>query len=349
MTTRLTRVDGPCPCWRRSSSPSARSTGTPRCCRRRGSWPTSWPSRSCCSASPSRWTASGASARTRRCPRCGRGAGSGAQPDRRRVRGQQHVPAWYRRARPYFEPVQFMAGFVFGVAALARLTVIFAAPFFLFVGPGGSFCQARRVGRARRRHPGAAAARLQPALERPHLQPGLRLPVPLREYLRLHAARTSADRTRSLGIEDIGHIPLNALIMFGWPPEIMPGPSCGLPAAQPRLPAHPARPDRHEHPADQPGVSARPFRCVIRHWRQRDRGRLGCWRSLAVAFVNLMHFSQGWVQFGYRFSNDFAPFALVLVTLGHRLARPTQRGRPRPSALVALSSASSTHGACTGE
>ena len=35
----------------------------------------------------------------------------------------------------------------------------------------------------------------------------------------------------------------------------------------------------------------------------------------AIAFVNLMHFSQGWVQFGYRFSNDFAPFALVLVTL----------------------------------
>ncbi len=28
-----------------------------------------------------------------------------------------------------------------------------------------------------------------------------------------------------------------------------------------------------------------------------------------------MHFSQGWVQFGYRFSNDFAPFALVLVAL----------------------------------
>jgi hypothetical protein len=37
---------------------------------------------------------------------------------------------------------------------------------------------------------------------------------------------------------------------------------------------------------------------------------------LAIAFVNLMHFSQGWVQFGYRFSNDAAPFALVLVALG---------------------------------
>ena len=29
-----------------------------------------------------------------------------------------------------------------------------------------------------------------------------------------------------------------------------------------------------------------------------------------------MHFSQGWVQFGYRFSNDYAPFALLLVALG---------------------------------
>src|SRR5439155_18484098 len=35
----------------------------------------------------------------------------------------------------------------------------------------------------------------------------------------------------------------------------------------------------------------------------------------AIALVDLMHFSQGWVQFGYRFSNDWAPFGLVLVTL----------------------------------
>ncbi len=37
---------------------------------------------------------------------------------------------------------------------------------------------------------------------------------------------------------------------------------------------------------------------------------------LVVAIGLLMHFSQGWVQFGYRFSNDFAPFATVLVALG---------------------------------
>ena len=51
---------------------------------------------------------------------------------------------------------------------------------------------------------------------------------------------------------------------------------------------------------------------------------------LVIAFVNLMHFSQGWVQFGYRFSNDFVPFALVLVALGHGAASGCGRGRRSP-------------------
>jgi hypothetical protein len=49
------------------------------------------------------------------------------------------------------------------------------------------------------------------------------------------------------------------------------------------------------------------------------RSRLVAGATLAVvsiAIVNLMHFSQGWVQFGYRFSNDFVVFALPLVALG---------------------------------
>jgi hypothetical protein len=37
---------------------------------------------------------------------------------------------------------------------------------------------------------------------------------------------------------------------------------------------------------------------------------------LLIAFVNLLHFSQGWVQFGYRFSNDFVVFAVLLVAIG---------------------------------
>ena len=53
---------------------------------------------------------------------------------------------------------------------------------------------------------------------------------------------------------------------------------------------------------------------VLRRWRE-PLVQGATLAVLAIAFVNLMHFSQGWVQFGYRFSNDFAPFALVLVTL----------------------------------
>ena len=34
---------------------------------------------------------------------------------------------------------------------------------------------------------------------------------------------------------------------------------------------------------------------------------------LVVALFNLAHFSQGWVQWGYRFSLDFIPFILPLV------------------------------------
>jgi hypothetical protein len=42
---------------------------------------------------------------------------------------------------------------------------------------------------------------------------------------------------------------------------------------------------------------------------------------LALATLALMHFSQGWVQFGYRFSLDFIPWALILVALGMERVR----------------------------
>ncbi|HLE82158.1 MAG TPA: hypothetical protein VJA25_12800, partial [Dehalococcoidia bacterium] len=40
---------------------------------------------------------------------------------------------------------------------------------------------------------------------------------------------------------------------------------------------------------------------------------------IAIAFVSLpllLHYSQGWVQFGYRFLLDFAPFLLILTAFG---------------------------------
>jgi hypothetical protein len=61
------------------------------------------------------------------------------------------------------------------------------------------------------------------------------------------------------------------------------------------------------------------FLLLIPAVRRYGRSRLVTGASLAVLLVvliDLMHFSQGWVQFGYRFSNDALPFALPLVAIG---------------------------------
>jgi hypothetical protein len=71
------------------------------------------------------------------------------------------------------------------------------------------------------------------------------------------------------------------------------------------------------------------------------RSRLVAGALIAVAAISLfdlMHFSQGWVQFGYRFSNDAAPFALVLVALGfERLADRRRYGMLLAMTLVVVS------------
>ena len=54
---------------------------------------------------------------------------------------------------------------------------------------------------------------------------------------------------------------------------------------------------------------------------------------LVIVLFNLAHFSQGWVQWGYRFSLDFIPFLLPLVALG---AARAGDGRPRATAIVLL-------------
>jgi hypothetical protein len=86
--------------------------------------------------------------------------------------------------------------------------------------------------------------------------------------------------------------------------------------------------------------------------RAYGRVRLVTGAALAVILVavfNLMHFSQGWVQFGYRFSNDFAPFALVLVALGFgRLARRHRWGMALGLGLVAVSIAVNLWGVAWG-
>jgi uncharacterized membrane protein (UPF0136 family) len=72
--------------------------------------------------------------------------------------------------------------------------------------------------------------------------------------------------------------------------------------------------------------------------------------ALLVAVANLMHFSQGWVQFGYRFSNDAVPFALVLVAIGaDRLVDAHRRwAMPLISILVIASIAVNAWGVAWG-
>jgi hypothetical protein len=229
--------------------------------------------------------------------------------------------AWYRRGREIVDPVQFMAGFLLGLGALARLPVIFGAPFFLFVGGGGTY-----VRRAVSAGIGAAIPLallliynvvatghvFNPAYEHLYQTEYLGY-LPPRHCLFPADFCAGLRIDRSLGIEDIGHVPLNTLIMLAWPPEFFTkGTECGLGLLNRDCPiVVPSQIGMSLLLTSPALLLALPM--AVAGWR--DRIVAGCVLAIAaIAFLNLMHFSQGWVQFGYRFSNDFAPFALVLVT-----------------------------------
>jgi len=78
------------------------------------------------------------------------------------------------------------------------------------------------------------------------------------------------------------------------------------------------------------------FLLLIPALRRYGRSRLisgAAVAVLAVVLMNLMHFSQGWVQFGYRFSNDAVPFALPLVAVGFQRLRDGGRRWAMPLAM----------------
>jgi hypothetical protein len=202
---------------------------------------------------------------------------------------------------------QFAAGLLLGLGALARLPVIFAAPFLLFVGGGGSFFR-------RALFAGAGAAIPVALLLAYNLATTGHLIHPAYEYLYQVEYTPRPDLiNRDWMIQDPRYLPQNAVIMLAWPPEIRP--ECGVESL-----LDPACPLISPDPLGMSLLLASPaylliVPVLIRAWRRRlVQG--AALASLSVAVFNLMHFSQGWVQFGYRFSNDFAPFALVLVTLG---------------------------------
>lgn len=202
------------------------------------------------------------------------------------------------------------AGFLLGLAATSRLTVAFGLPFLFLVGGGGW----------RRRTVSATIGMAIPllALLAYNLAATGSLFSPVYEELYRYEVVAYPDLGyhASWSLQDFRYIPQNLGVMLFGLPTLMP-------------------------PCD-PGVARLPWSAAGCSWlvpeqrgmsfmlaspafllalpalaRLRDRRVVGALvATAAIAAVNLMHFSQGWVQFGYRFSLDFAPFLLVAVALG---------------------------------
>jgi hypothetical protein len=215
---------------------------------------------------------------------------------------------WLRVARAQIDPLQFMAGFVFGLAALSRLTTVFGAPFFALVGGGGSFWKRAFSSGLGAILPGLLLLAYNLASTGHIFNPAYDWLFHT-EYHGYMPSWLPIDETK--GIEDIANVPRNALIMFGWMPTI--NPSCGLSLFDTTCAL--IRPDPIgmsillTSPAYLLGVPL-----AMREWR--NRLVLGAAiATVAIGFAVLMNFGPGWVQFGFRRSLDFAPFALILVAL----------------------------------
>ncbi|HTG41088.1 MAG TPA: hypothetical protein VK697_05675 [Methylomirabilota bacterium] len=226
---------------------------------------------------------------------------------------------------------QFLAGFLFGLACTARLTMIFAAPFFVLVGGGGTWL---------RRGWSAALGAAIPiaALVLFNLVSMGHFFNPAYDYLyHLEAGfYTALNYNPAWGIEDPRYLPQNIGIMFFSTPAIAPN---VVPSTLGGGPAVCTDPGAIRSLFDATCPLALPrdigmsviltspaYLLVVGALRRYGRNRLVSGAFLAVfivALVNLMHFSQGWVQFGYRFSLDFLPWALVLVAIGLDRLRST--------------------------
>ena len=223
------------------------------------------------------------------------------------------------------EPRQFVAGFLFGLACTARLTVVFGAPFFAFVGAGGDW-------RRRAWSAGLGAAVPILALALYDLATTGQLVSPAYDHLyRLETAGyPTLGYHADWAAEDPRYLLQNVgLALFGTPavlPAALPDTLglhavavCTDPAATRGL-FDPACPLAVPRDTGMSVLLTSPaYLLAIPALASLRRSRLVAGALLAViaiATIDLMHFSQGWVQFGYRFSNDAAPFALVLVALG---------------------------------
>jgi hypothetical protein len=213
---------------------------------------------------------------------------------------------------------QFLAGVFLGLAATARLTVVFGLPFLVLVGAGGTW-QRRTLSVVLGMAVPLAILAIYNLVSTGHAfssvyeavwQTEIEFYPKLPEFSYLHYHL-------DWGIEDPRYIPQNMVLALVNPPLLLP--ACSVPDAARRL-FDPEctwlipRGDTMGLLLTSPAwLLALP---TLRGW---GKGRLvtGVLAASGAIFIaNLMHFSQGWVEFGYRFSNDFAPFLLLCVALG---------------------------------
>jgi hypothetical protein len=246
------------------------------------------------------------------------------------------------------ESIQVAAGVMFGLAVTARLTVLFGALFFVFVGAGGSWLRRGLLAGA------GAAVPVVTLLVVTYATSG-QLFNPAYDYLyqrELVAYGSVLNYNADFSISDLRYIPQNLLIMLFSLPDFFPqhlrqysiypvwsdalacadGASRALWNAKCAI-AEPQATGMSILLAS-PAYLLAAVAFVPVKLRQLDRATVGATLAvLGIAIVNLMHFSQGWVQFGYRFSNDFVPFALILVAIG-----ASRLGRLRPVVLLVAAS-----------
>ncbi len=225
----------------------------------------------------------------------------------------------------------------------ARLPLILAAPFLVLVGGGGT---------PLRRLVSAGVGGVVPVvalLAYTFLTTGSLIHPGYDYQYRLEVQGYPAlGYNADWSVEDPRYIPRNLGIMFGTYPAVAPDvlpntlgiyedvPLCTQPDARRSLFNEDCPARRADRPRDEPAAvraGAVPRAAGVPVARPVPAGLGGALAVVMIATFNLAHFSQGWVQWGYRFSLDFLPFLLPLVALG--AARPLD-GRPRLLAFLLL-------------
>ena len=255
---------------------------------------------------------------------------AGDRPEGRVERARSSV--WAALSNP--ESLQVAAGILFGLAVTARLTILLGFPFLILVGGGGTWLRRAMLAGA------GAAVPLVTLLVVTYATSG-HLFNPAYDYLyhvELGEYGGVFNYHSDWSITDVRYIPQNLGIMLFGMPRILPQFAGVYPgdSGTPLCVANSVRglfdtscplaiPEATGTSIflSSPAYLLAPLAFIPLLARKIDRLSVGATLAVgAIAFVNLMHFSQGWVQFGYRFSNDFAPFAIVLVALGaSRLGR----------------------------